>query len=96
MQRPFNFRYRGLLLGMAVAFVVSAAITYAFEIGQMVLVLGFCLLMLGVSLPRARVRNLFSFSYPPPTQAEGSIAAVGVSLMVGVTIGAAAQQLLQG
>ena len=96
MRGRFNFRHRGLLLLMAVAFVVSAAITYAFEIGQIVLVLGFCLLMFGVSLPRARVRDLFSFSYPPPTQAEGSIAAVGVSLMFGVTIGAAAQRLLQG
>lgn len=96
MRGRFNFRHRGLLLLMAVAFVVSAAITYAFEIGQIVLVLGFCLLMFGVSLPRARVRDLFSFSYPPPTQAEGSIAAVGLSLMFGVTIGAAAQRLLQG
>jgi len=96
MRGPFNLRHRGLLSLLAVAFAVSAAITYAFDIGQIVLVVGFFLFMLGAYLPRARAGYPISFSYPPPTQVEGSIAAVGLSLMLGVTIAAAAERVLHG
>lgn len=95
MRGPFNFWHRGLLSLMAVSIVVGAVLTYTFEIGQAVLVVGFFLFMLGAYLPRARAGNPISFSYPPPTQTEGSIAAVGLSLVLGVTIGAAAQLVYQ-
>jgi hypothetical protein len=96
MRTRFNFWHRGLLSLLAVALAVSSALTYAFEMGQVMLVVGFFLFMLGAYLPRARAGNPISFSYPPPTQAEGSIAALGLSLMLGVTIAAVAQQVFQG
>jgi len=77
--------------------IASAAITYIVGTWKITLAIGFGLMVTGGVLSRIRATgNPFSVSYPRPTQFEGSVAAVGVSLILGAGIGVVAQTLFLG
>ena len=91
MQNGFRFDRPGLLKWLAAVIVVAAPLAYVFEAWLISLVLGFGLMMLGGARGRVRVGRWMS--YPEPTQSEGSIAAVGVALLVAGLIAFIAQKV---